>query len=366
MIKSLLLPQTYLARDRSEILARCFDEVYLLRPPDFTQKQEEMAAGWPEIYKTLEASQNSEDIGLAPGSLQDLMHRWEGWIASQRSDGALDTIKAGIKPHQLDQETTRTIMHQIVGGAQPEQRSEKSPSTSPGLVLKLVHLLEKQMDELRTMSSGIDAQQEHMTELLGVNQDGEPPADFQKINHSPMGQDGLEMEDESLAAYRLLAWASLAPFEKIKDLTPLTLSPQVAMLLVERANLILGGKPDRSPAGVQSLLWPPVSLSMAGTTLAREVLRLRLPGPEDAVDFKRALGVMLGTLREAPLSPAMVKSLQDTGGTWLDTGDDQRPGNHLTLMVFPGYSLAGFLELMRGQSAKPDSPGANYPLWVLW
>jgi hypothetical protein len=54
---------------------------------------------------------------------------------------------------------------------------------------------------------------------------------------------GLEMEDESLADYRLLAWASLAPFEKIKDLTPLTLSPQVAMLLVERANLILGGKP---------------------------------------------------------------------------------------------------------------------------
>jgi hypothetical protein len=51
MIKSVLLPQTYLARDQSEILARCFDEVYLLRPPDLSQEQEEMAAGWPEYTK---------------------------------------------------------------------------------------------------------------------------------------------------------------------------------------------------------------------------------------------------------------------------------------------------------------------------
>jgi hypothetical protein len=105
------------------------------------------------IYKTLEASQNSEDIGLAPGSLQDLMHRWEGWISSHGGAGDLDTIKAGIKPHQPDLETTRAIMQQIIGGAQPEQRSEKSPSTSPGLVLKLAHLLEKQMGEVRSLTT---------------------------------------------------------------------------------------------------------------------------------------------------------------------------------------------------------------------
>ena len=366
MIKSVLLPQTYLARDQSEILARCFDEIYLLRPPDFSKEEGEMADGWPEIFKTLKASQNDEDIGLTPGSLQDLIHRWEGWISSHEGAGDLDTIKAGIKPHLPDLETTRAIMHQIIGGAQPKRRSDPHPTVSAGLVLKLAHLLEKQMGEVRSLTSSLDAQQEHMSELLGINQDGEPPAEFQKIDPSPMGPMGQEMEDESLADYRLRAWASLAPFEEIKDLTPLTLSPQAALLLLERANLILGGKSVRSAAGAQSLLWPPVSLSMAGTPLAREVLRLRLPGPEEALDFKQALGLMQKTLAESPLSPDLIKSLQDAGGGWLASGGPQRPGRRLALMVFPGFSLTGLLALMKGRPVNPDSPGASCPLWVLW
>jgi hypothetical protein len=366
MMKSVLLPQTYLARDQSEILARCFDEVYLLRPPDLSQEQGEMAGGRPELFKILEASQNNEDIGLTPGSLQDLMHRWEGWISSHGGAGDLETIKAGIKPHLPDLETTRAIMQQIIGGAQPKRRQEKPPNVSAGLLLKLAHLLEKQMGEVRSLTDGLDAQQEQMSELLGINQDGEPLAEFQKIDPSPMGPMGLEMEDESLADYRLRAWASLAPFEKIENLTPLTLSPQAALLLLERANLVLGGKPIRSAAGAQSLLWPPVSLSMAGTTLAREALRLRLPSPEETLDFKQALGLMQKSLAEAPLSPGLIKSMQDAGGDWLASGGPQRPGRRLALMVFPGYSLAGLLEFMKGRSAKPDNPGASCPLWVLW
>ena len=222
------------------------------------------------------------------------------------------------------------------------------------------------MGELRSLANGLDAQQEHMSELLGINQDGEPPAEFQKVDPSPMGPIGLEMEDESLADYRLRAWASLAPFEAIKDLTPLTLSPQAALLLLERANLILGGKPIRSAAGAQSLLWPPASLSMAGTTLAREVLRLRLPGPAEAVEFRHALGEMLMALGEEPMSPKLIKLMRYTGSVWLTSGEPQRPGSRLALMVFPGYSLAGLLALMKGRSAKPDGPGVNCPLWVLW
>ena len=123
-MKSVLLPHTYLDRDQSETLASCFDEVYLLRPPELTQEQGEMADGRPEIFKILEASQNNEDIGLTPGSLQDLMHRWEGWISSHGGAGDLDTIKAGIMPHIPDLETTRAIMHQIIGGAQSKRRQE--------------------------------------------------------------------------------------------------------------------------------------------------------------------------------------------------------------------------------------------------
>jgi hypothetical protein len=67
MIKSVLLPQTYLARDMSETLAHCFDEVYLLRPPGLTQEQGEMTDGPPEVFKILEVSENSEDIGSATG-----------------------------------------------------------------------------------------------------------------------------------------------------------------------------------------------------------------------------------------------------------------------------------------------------------
>jgi hypothetical protein len=184
------------------------------------------------------------------------MHRWEGWISSHGGTGDLDTIKAGIKPHQPDLETTRAIMQQIIGGAQPKRRPEKPPTVSAGLVLKLAHLLEKQMGEVRSLTNSLATQQEHLAELLGLDQEEEPPAEFQKIDPSPMGPMSLEMEDESLAHYRLRAWASLAPFEEIKNLMPLTLSPQAALLLLERANLVLGGKPIRSPAGAQSFLWP--------------------------------------------------------------------------------------------------------------
>jgi hypothetical protein len=177
---------------------------------------------------------------------------------------------------------------------------------------------------------------------------------------------GLEVEDESLASYRLHAWACLAPFEQIKDLAPLTLSPQAAVLLLERANTFLGGKPIRSAAGVQSLLWPPVSLSMAGTSLAREALRLRLPLPEEAPEFKKALDMMLAAIGESPMSADLLKSLQEIGGAWLESGGPQRPGGRMGLMVFPGYSMAGLVNLMKGQASEPEMPGASCPLWVLW
>ncbi len=366
MIKSVLLPQTYLARDQSEILARCFDEVHLLRSPDLTEEQRGISGSQPEVFKTLEASEKSEDIGSAPGALQDLMHRWEGWMSRHGGAGDLDTIKAGIKAPQPDLETTRAIMQQIIGGVQPARRSDKLPTVSAKLVLKLAHLLEKQIGEVRSMINSLDAQQQHMSELLGINQDGEPPTEYQKIDPNPMGPVGLEMEDESLAAYLLQAWASLAPFEEIKNLMPLTLSPQAALLLLERVNLKLGGKPVRSAAGAQSLLWPPISLSMAGTTLAREVLRLRLPGPTEAVEFKQTLGEMLEALNNEPLSMELIKFMQYTGGVWLASGGAQQPGSRLALMAFPGYSLAGLLEFMKGRSATPDSLGTSCPFWVLW
>jgi hypothetical protein len=366
MIESVLLPQTYLARGQSEILACWFDDVHLLRPPDLSQEQGEMTDVPPEVFKILEVSQNSEDIGLPPASLQNLMYRWEGWISSHGGTGDLDTIKAGIKPHQPDLETTRAIMQQIIGGAQPARQPERPPSVSPGLVLKLAHLLEKQMGEVRSLTNSLATQQVHMAELLEMYQDEDSPAEFEKIDPNPTGPMGLVMEDESLADYRLKAWASLAPFEKKKNLTSLTLSPQAALLLLERANFILGGKPVGSADGAQSLLWAPVSLSMAGTTLAREMLRMRLPGPTEADEFKQALGEMLEALKNEPLSMELIKFMQYTGDIWLVSGGAQQPGSRLALMAFPGYSLAGLLEVMKGRSAKPDSPGTSCPLWVLW
>jgi hypothetical protein len=181
MIKSVVLPQTYLARDQSGILAGCFDEVFLLRPPDLSQAQVDVGEGPPGVFKTLEASPDSEDIGFDPVHLKHLMHQWESWIASHRDSGALETMKAGTKPPQPDLETTRSIKQQITGGAQPEKRPENQPPASSALVLKLAHLLEQQMGEMRSLALGIDSQQEHMSELLGVNQDGEPPAEFQKL-----------------------------------------------------------------------------------------------------------------------------------------------------------------------------------------
>jgi len=233
-------------------------------------------------------------------------------------------------------------------------------------VLKLAHLLEQQMGEMRSLAIGIDSQQEHMSELLGVNQDEEVPAEFQKLAPGLLGSLSLEMEDESLTAYRLQAWACLAPFKQIKNLTPLTLSPQAASLLLERANLVLGGKPVRSSAGAQSLLWPPFSLSMAGTSLAREALRLRLPSQEESAGFKEALGKILEALGEAPLSSDLLKSMQEIGGPWLESGGPQRPGGRLSLMVFPGYGLAGLLNLMKGQTKEPETPDASCPLLVIW
>lgn len=366
MIKSVVLPQTFLARDQSGILAACFDEVFLLRPPDISQAQMDAEDGRPGGVKTLEASPNSEDIGFDPVRLNHLMHQWESWIASHRDSGALGTLKAETKPPQPDLETTRSIKRQITGGAQPENRPENQPPASSALVLKLAHLLEQQMGEMRSLAIGIDSQQELMSELLGVNQDEEPPAEFQKLAPGLLGSLSLEMEDESLTAYRLQAWACLAPFEEIKNLAPLTFSPQAASLLLERANSILGGKPVRSSAGAQSLVWPPVSLSMAGTSLAREALRLRLPSQEESAGFKQALGKILYALGQAPLSSDLLKSMREIGGDWLESGGPHSPGGRLSLMVFPGYGLEGLLGLMKDQGMEPETPGSNCLLLVIW
>jgi hypothetical protein len=366
MIKSVVLPQTYLARDQSGILAACCDEVFLLRPPDISQAQMDVEGGRQGVFKTLEASQDSEDLDFDPVRLSFLMHQWESWIASHRDSGALETMKAGTKPPQPDLETSRSIKHQIIGGAQAEKRAENQPPASPALVLKLAHLLEQQMGEIRSLAIGIDSQQELMSELLGVNQDEEPTAEFQKMAPGLLGSLSLEMEDESLTAYRLQAWACLAPFEEIKNLAPLTFSPRAASLLLERANFILGGKPVRSSAGALSLVWPPVSLSMAGTYLAREALRLRLPSQEESAGFKEALGKILEALDQAPLSSGFLKSLQEIGGDWLESGGPQRSGGRMSLMVFPGYGMAGLLNLMKGQNMEPETPHASCPLLVIW
>jgi hypothetical protein len=366
VIKSVVLPQTYLARDQSGILAGCFDQVFLLRPPDISQAQVDVEEGRPGVFKTLEASPNSEDIGFDPIHLKHLMHHWESWIASHRDSGALETMKAGTKPPQPDLETSRSIKHQIIGGAQAEKRPENQPPASPALVLKLAHLLDQQMGEMRSLATGIDSQHERMSELLGVNQDEEPTAEFQEAAPGLLGSLSLEMEDESLTAYRLQAWACLASFEGIKNLTPLTFSPQAASLLLERANFILGGKPVRSSAGAQSLVWPPVSLSMAGTRLAREALRFRLPSQEESAGFKEALGKILYALGSAPLSSDLLESMQKIGGDWLESGGPQRSGGRVSLMAFPGYGMAGLLNLMRGQNMEPDTPHASCPFLVIW
>lgn len=366
MTKTVLVPQTYLDRALSDTLAHCFDEVYLLKTPEISQEPENGERKLPAMFKTLEASYNGDDIGLEPGTLKGLMQRWEVYLASQRGDGDLETIKAGIKPQQPDMESTRAIVHQILGGPQPQRQPKKPPSASPALVLELAHQMDKKAADLRSALNRADAQQDRLAELLGQNQEGEPPAEFQKVAPSLVASMGLQMEDESLASYRLQAWASLAPLEKIKNLSPLTLSPQAAVLLLERANTFLGGKPIRSAAGVQSLLWPPVSLSMAGASLAREALRLRLPLSEEAPEFKRALSMMLETIGQAPMSVDLLKSLQEMGGPWLESGGLQRPGGRVGLMVFPGYSMAGLVNLMKGQASEPELPGASCPLWVLW
>ena len=126
MTKSVLVPHTYLSRELSETVARCFDEVYLLRPPDITHEPMNGEGKLPEMFKTLEASDNGEDIGLEADALKNMMHQWEAFIDGQRSDGDLETIKAGVKPQQPDQETPRAIMHQIIGGAQPEKHPKKT------------------------------------------------------------------------------------------------------------------------------------------------------------------------------------------------------------------------------------------------
>jgi hypothetical protein len=219
---------------------------------------------------------------------------------------------------------------------------------------------------MRSLAIGIDSQQEQMSELLGVNQDEDPPVEFQKLAPGLLGSLSLEMEDESLTAYRLQAWACLAPYELVKDLTPLTLSPQAASLLLERANLVLGGKPVRSSAGALSLVWPPVSLSMAGTSLAREALRLRLPSQEESAGFKEALGKILYALGNAPLSSDLLESMQEIGGDWLESGGPHKPAGCMSLMVFPGYGMAGLLNLMKGKSMEPETPQASCPLLVIW
>ena len=366
MTKIVLLPQTYLAGDISATLACCFDEAFVLRPPDIPPEAMNDEGKLPDIVNTLEVSDNSEDIGLEPAKLQDLMWRWESFIAGRRGDGTLETIKAGVRPQQPDLETTDAIMRQIIGGAQPEKQLQEPPTASPALILKLAHLMDQKAADLRSIAGSIDSQQEHLSELLGQNEAEESPAEFQKTAPSLVGSMGLELEDESLTSYRLKAWASLAPFEKIKGLTPLTLSPQAAVLLLERANTFLGGKPVRSAAGAQSLLWPPVSLSMAGVTLAREALRLRIPLQEETLEFKKALAIMLEAMEKAPMTIDLMKSLQDIGNPWLEHGGSQKPGGRLGLMVFPGYSMAGLLKLMKGQASKPEIPGGSSPLWVLW
>ena len=257
-------------------------------------------------------------------------------------------------------------MNQLRSGPPPEKKPDDPPSASPGLLLKLAHLMGKQEEELRSLAEGIDAKQEHLSELLGRPQEQDHPAQFQKITPGLLGSMSLEMEDETLTDYRLKAWASLVPFEKIKDLTPLTLSPQAASLLLERANLILGGEPVHSAAGRRNLFWPPVPLVNTDITMAREALRLRLPGPEEAAGFKESLVMMLKDLGEAPLSSDLLRSLQEMGGTWLKPSGTPKPGERLVLLVFPGYSLTGLLDLMKGRSGNPENLGASCPLWVLW
>jgi len=366
MSKIVLVPQTYLAPDLTSILAHCFDEVYLLKSPDISEEAANGDRKLPEMFITIEASDNDDDIGLDSGTLKNLMHRWEVFITRQRGEGTLEEIKAGVRPRKPELETTRAIMSQIIGGAQPEKQTQKPPFASPALVLKLAHLMDQKAVELRSMAKSVDSQQELLSAILSPNQEDEPSAEFQRGTPSLVGSMGLEMEDEALASYRLKAWASLAPLEKIENLAPLTLSPQAAVLLLERANTFLGGKPVRSAAGVQSLLWPPVSLSMAGVTLAREALRLRLPLQDESLEFKKALDKMIEAIGQAPMSVDLMKSLQDIGGSWLEHGGAQKPGGRLGLMVFPGYSMAGLVNLMKGQASEPEMPGASCPLWVLW
>ncbi len=366
MTKIVLIPQTYLARDISVTLSHCFEEVHVLRPPDISPESMSGEGKLPDMFKILEVSGNDGNFGLQAGMLQDLMHRWDEFIASQRGSGNLETIKAGVRPQQPDQETTRAIMHRIVGGAQAEGKQQEPPSASPALLLKLAHFMDHEAADLRSIAGSIDSKQEQLTHLFGQNPDGEQPPEFQMVHPTLVGSMGLEMEDEALASYRLKAWVSLAPFEKIKTLTPLTLSPRAAVLLLERANIFLGGKPIRSAAGVQSLLWPPVSLSTAGSSLAREALRLRLPLPEETPEFKKALGLLVEAIGEAPLSTDLLKHLQEIGGAWLEHGGSQKTGGRMGLMAFPGYSMAGLLKLMKGQATEPEAPGSSCPLWVLW
>ena len=366
MIKCFLFPQTYLARDVSESLACCFDEVYLLRPPGLPEDQVDISGRRLEALKFLEPSQKSEDIDLDPAKLKNAMQQWENWIGRHKGSGRLEVLKTGVTPPPPDRESTRAIMNQLRSGPPPEKKRDDPPSASPGLVLKLAHLMGKQEEELRSLAEGIDAKQEHMSELLGGYQDQAPPTQFQKIAPGLLGSMSLEMEDETLTDYRLKAWASLAPFESIEDLTPLTLSPQAASLLLERANLVIEGRPARSAAARRNLFWPPATPSNSDINMAREALRLRLPGPEEAAGFKEALVMMLKALGKAPLSSDLLGSLQEIGRAWLKPDGPSKPGECLVLLVFPGFSLTGLLHLMKGQSGNPENTGASCPLWVLW
>lgn len=363
MVKSIIFPQTFLTRDISETLAFCFNEVYLLRLADLFGDVDDSPGRLPEMFRFLEATQTGGDLGPAPVNLQNLMNQWQAWVADHRGSGEVEIMKAGVKPPPPDRETSRALMNQIRSGRIDDDRMEKQPSAPPALVLNLAHLLDKQESEIsRSLAAADESQEKQMSELLGVDRDETIPAGSRVTDQHPLYPANRVMEPEAMIVHRLKAWAELAPRDGLDGLIPSTLSPQVAGLLMDRANLIRDGA---SPDGRMDFRQTPMPRPNKDAGPAREVLKLRLPGPGEGDRFRDTLTMMFKALGNGPLSSGLVKSIQEIGRDWAKLDNPEAASGCLSLVVFPGYSWSGLLDLMQNQPSRPDQGGIAYPLLVI-
>jgi hypothetical protein len=316
----------------------------------------------------------------ANAELTAMLRQWEDWIASQRSAGRLDSIKAGVAPAMPKRETVRSLMDEIRSPEPQDQNGVVPPGQPPELILHLSHIrgllaqdvegIYAQVDQGQSklrQSLGIDPDEDDALEMAEAIPDGQPPIDYR-------------LKEEGDMRPRAAAWAELLPISQAEGAVLATEGGELAGILGERLK-VAGQKsrPDRSKAGAEKfepyfISWPPKAAGMTLPDLsslsASELLELLRALQADGAfeQLRSGFAEILDQAAGQALDPELASRLQSGFESLTRIALKHLPQTprqvRVDLILLPGLDLPGAIELMKGHAVRVK-PEASLPLLTL-